>query len=133
MKKSVLVSFFACVLLIPFSDALAGYSNLFVFGDSLSDSGNNAIELTPNVTPIPIPGNSFIPIFPYASGHYDNAQVWAQILASQLGLSANPSLSGGTDYAFGGASTGPFMPNPSPGSLPALRRRPRSSYPNTAP
>ena len=58
MKKSVLVSFFACVLLIPFSDALAGYSNLFVFGDSLSDSGNNAIVLTPNVTPIPIPGNS---------------------------------------------------------------------------
>ena len=108
MKKSVLVSFFACVLLIPFSDALAGYSNLFVFGDSLSDSGNNAIVLTPNVTPIPIPGNSFIPFFPYASGHYTNDQVWAQIVATSLDLSATPSLLGGTDYAFGGATTGPL-------------------------
>jgi outer membrane lipase/esterase len=60
-----------------------------------------------NVTPVPISGNSFIPFFPYASGRYTNAQVWAQILASSFGLSAEPSLLGGTDYAFGGARTGP--------------------------
>ena len=82
MKKSVLVSFVAFVFLLPLSDARAGYSNLFVFGDSLSDSGNNAIVLAPNVTPVPISGNSFIPFFPYASGHYTNDQVWAQILAT---------------------------------------------------
>jgi hypothetical protein len=40
MKRSILVFVFAFVL-IPFSEALAGYSSLFVFGDSLSDSGNN--------------------------------------------------------------------------------------------
>jgi outer membrane lipase/esterase len=107
VKRSVLVSVFAFVL-IPFSEALAGYSSLFVFGDSLSDSGNNAIVLAPNVTPVPISGNSFIPDFPYASGHYTNDQVWAQIFATSLGLSANPSLLGGTDYAFGGATTGPI-------------------------
>jgi len=94
MKRSLLVPVFALVLLIPLSDARAGYSSLFVFGDSLSDSGNIAV-LTPNRTPVPISGNDFIPTFPYASGHYTNAQVWAQIVASSLGLSANPSLLGG--------------------------------------
>ena len=111
MKRSVLVSLFAFSLLIPLSNASAGYSDLFVFGDSLSDSGNNAIVLAPNVTSVPISGNSFIPTFPYASGHYTNAQVWTQILASRLGLSANPSLMGGSDYAFGGAETGPLSAN----------------------
>jgi outer membrane lipase/esterase len=43
--------------------------------------------------------------------------VWAQLLASSLGLSANPSLLGGTDYAFGGAPTGPL--NTIPPSLEA--------------
>jgi outer membrane lipase/esterase len=121
MTRSVLVFVLAFVLLIPLSGARAGYSNLFVFGDSLSDSGNNAIVLAPHVTPVPISGNSFVPDFPYASGRYTNAQVWAQIVASSLGLSANPSLLGGRDYAFGGASTGPFSAgglfNPFPPSL----------------
>jgi outer membrane lipase/esterase len=115
MKRLALASFFAFVF--PLSSALAGYSNLFVFGDSLSDSGNNAVVLAPNITPVPISGNSFIPTFPYSSGHYTNALVWAQIVASSLGLSAVPSLLGGTDYAFGGALTGPLTPNPFPGGL----------------
>jgi outer membrane lipase/esterase len=117
MKKSVLVLFAAFVFLLPLSAARAGYSNLFVFGDSLSDSGNNAIVLAPGVTPVPISGNDFVPTFPYASGHYTNDQVWAQLVASSLGLSAGPSLLGGTDYAFGGAETGPLTPNLFPGGL----------------
>jgi outer membrane lipase/esterase len=112
MKRSILASVLAFVLFTPLSGARAGYSSLFVFGDSLSDSGNNAVALAPNVTPVPIPGNSFVPIFPYASGNYTNAQVWPQILASSLGLSAKPSLLGGTDYAFGGALTGGSNPIP---------------------
>jgi len=42
------------------------YSALYIFGDSLSDSGNNATVLSPP-TPVPISGNDFIPN-PYASG-----------------------------------------------------------------
>jgi outer membrane lipase/esterase len=118
MERAFLASVYTAVLLLPLSDAVAGYSSLFVFGDSLSDSGNNAVVLGPNnITPVPIPGNSFIPIFPYASGRYTNDQVWAQIVASSLGLSATPSLLGGTDYAFGGATTGPLTPHPFPGGL----------------
>jgi outer membrane lipase/esterase len=117
MKRSLLGWLCVVICLVSPSGASAGYSNLFVFGDSLSDSGNNAVVLAPNVTPVPISGNSFIPTFPYASGHYTNGQVWAQDLALSLGLSANPSLLGGTDYAFGGARTGPLSPNALPGGL----------------
>ncbi len=109
---------FAC--LVSSSGVHANYSNLFIFGDSLSDSGNNATVFGSNVTPVPISGNSFIPTFPYASGHYTNGPVWAQSFAFAFGLSANPSQLGGTDYAFGGATTGPFSPDllsPFPASL----------------
>ena len=113
MKRSILVSFLA-VLLIPASNALAGYSSLFVFGDSLSDSGNNFLHSDQQITLVPISGNSFIPTNPYASKAYTNDQVWAQIVASSLGLSANPSLAGGTDYAYGGARTGTTSPEGAP-------------------
>jgi phospholipase/lecithinase/hemolysin len=106
-KGSLFAAFLMVSIWISASDAHAGFSSLYVFGDSLLDSGNNAVVFAPNVTPVPIPGNSFIPTFPYASGRYTNAEVWAQILASSLGLSTGPSLLGGTDYAFGGARTGP--------------------------
>jgi len=98
------------------SSAHASFSSLFIFGDSLSDSGNNAAILA-SVTPVPIPGNTFIPDFPYASGHYTNDQIWAQSFASSLGLGTNPSILGGTDYAFGGARTGPLSPIPLPAGL----------------
>ena len=90
------------------------YSALYIFGDSLSDSGNNAIVLAPNTTPVPISGNDFIPTFPYASGRYTNGPVWAEDFASALGLSASPSRLGGTNYASGGALTGPLNPGPFP-------------------
>ena len=90
------------------------YSALYIFGDSLSDSGNNAIVFAPNTTPVPIPGNDFIPTFPYASGRYTNGPVWAEDFASALGLSASPSRLGGTNYASGGALTGPLNPGPFP-------------------
>jgi outer membrane lipase/esterase len=109
--------FVALVCLVSPTNAFAGYSGLYIFGDSLSDSGNNAVVLAPNVTPVPIAGNSFIPTYPYASGRYTNGQTWAQTLASALGVNANPSLLGGADYAFGGAQTGPATPNALPNGL----------------
>lgn len=99
------------------SGAQAGYSSLIIFGDSLSDSGNNAVALAPNVTPVPISDNTFIPTFPYASGTYSDSQVWAQFFAASLGLNADPLLLGGTNYAFGGARTSPLSPNPLPAGL----------------
>ena len=57
---------FACLL--PSSGVHANFSNLFIFGDSLSDAGNNAVIFGANVTPVPIPGNSFHSHLPVCIG-----------------------------------------------------------------
>jgi 3-phytase len=74
----------------------AQYSEIVVFGDSLSDTGNFFIATGGFVTP-----------FPYLEGRFSNGPVWVEVLAEQLGLPAPAaSLSGGTNYAWGGAETG---------------------------
>jgi outer membrane lipase/esterase len=66
-----------------------------------------------------ITGNTYIPNRPYAfptfSGTFSNGPVWASDAASQLGVPLTPSGplgTGGTNFAFGGATTG--GPGPSP-------------------
>lgn len=100
--------------------AQAAYGGLVVFGDSLSDSGNNYLALSatkppgvpqPPITPnVAIADNSFIPSLPYLGAPipvYSNGPVWASIFAAQLGLAPDglPSLAGGKNFAFGGAVT----------------------------
>jgi outer membrane lipase/esterase len=82
------------------------YNSLVVFGDSLSDNGNNAIAIGTNAGQT-ISGNTYVPSQPYSSGVYSNGPVWASDAAAKLGITLQPSLAGGTDYAFGGATTGP--------------------------
>jgi phospholipase/lecithinase/hemolysin len=75
----------------------APYSALYVFGDSLSDTGNVSLATLGLVPVSP----------PYADHSFSNGPVWAQDLAGSLGLPAlQPSLAGGTDFAYGGAETG---------------------------
>ena len=85
----------------------ANFSAEYVFGDSLSDVGNLYLATS---------GSE--PASPYVNGEFSNGPVWVQDLAARLGLPAlTPSLAGGTDYAFGGATTGssytnnPLVPN----------------------
>jgi len=97
---------FATLLLITALALFAGranaFSNLYVFGDSLSDTGNVFI-------------NNGIPVAPYDNGRFSNGPVWVETLASNLGLSAAPVSGGGTNFAFGGAPTGlPIPPQASP-------------------
>lgn len=82
----------------------ASFSQLVIFGDSLSDAGNNA-ALVGNSGLAPVTDQDFSKI-PYFSGRYSNGPVWAEYFAAKLGLSAQASLLGGTNYAFGGAQTG---------------------------
>ena len=86
------------------SAASAAFGGLFVFGDSLSDSGNIALAIGANPAQV-ITGNSYIPDQPYASGQFTNGNVWVRDLASLMGLTpfGAPSLAGGGDFAFGGA------------------------------
>lgn len=80
--------------LLPISASALTFNNLFVFGDSLSDSGN-VYNATLNQFPPP----------PYAQ-RFSNGLVTVEQLAVMAGISLNPSTSGGTNYAFGGADTG---------------------------
>ena len=99
--------------LLPAAAWASAFSTLVVFGDSLSDTGNNAAVLDsmypPGTarTPTPIVSSTFVPDLPYASNRYSNGPVWVEGLAAGLGLSAQPSLLGGTNFAFGGARSGP--------------------------
>jgi phospholipase/lecithinase/hemolysin len=75
----------------------AAYPAIYAFGDSLSDTGNVSLATT-----------GMVPISPpYVDKSFSNGPVWVQDLAQKLGLpSLNPSLAGGTDFAYGGAETG---------------------------
>ena len=106
----------AAVALASLPASASLYNSLVVFGDSLSDSGNNAAAglFDPNQV---ITGNTYVPTNTYApSRTYSNGPVWASDAASQLGVPLQPSLAGGTNFAFGGATTG--TPGPGPGGFP---------------
>lgn len=91
----------------------SAYSDWFVFGDSLSDTGNNAIALGIDAGQV-ITGNTYIPTYPYASGRYSNGAVWTESFAASLGLGATASLAGGNIYAYGGARTRVVSPDGAP-------------------
>ena len=71
----------------------APYTALYAFGDSLTDTGNVSLATF-----------GLLPAAPYADRSFSNGPVWAQDLAQSLGLPPlQPSLAGGTDFAYGGA------------------------------
>lgn len=93
----------------------APFADLVIFGDSVSDTGNNAAVfdsgLVPGIpsgtrTDVPISGPDFIPTLPYASDRYSNGSVWVDSFAAALGLDATASSLGGTNFAYGGARIG---------------------------
>jgi len=101
---------FALAALVAAPVAEAGpFSSLVVFGDSLSDDGNNFAAGLFNPGQV-VTGNSYIPSFTYGSHVYSNGPVWATDFAVKIGVPLTASATGGTDYAYGGATTGP---NPS--------------------
>lgn len=84
-----------CIGLLIAPLANGAYNSLFVFGDSLSDSGN-AYAFS---------GGAWPPSPPYAQ-QFSNGPTAAQYLAGKLGIALLPSTSGGTNFAVGGATTG---------------------------
>jgi phospholipase/lecithinase/hemolysin len=99
----------ALALLLLTTPAKADFTELVVFGDSLSDAGNDKVVFG-------------VPLSPYYNGRFSNGPVWVDQLATGLGIPvATASLTGGTNYAYGGAETGegssfihPAIPNVAP-------------------
>ena len=87
----------AALALLAVSPALAvsSYSNLYVFGDSLVDAGNVSV-VTGGTTPNPAQG--------YYNGRFSNGPVASDALNLAIeGTLSAPSLTGGDNYAYGGA------------------------------
>lgn len=90
----------ASCLLVAGTAAQAGiYSNMYVFGDSLSDIGND-LAATGGGVPAPAYYRDGT-----TTGRFTNGLNYVDRLATSLGLSIAPSTQGGTDYAYGGART----------------------------
>ncbi|MGS0756495.1 SGNH/GDSL hydrolase family protein [Roseateles sp. GG27B] len=95
----LLASTLAATLVPGAASAAATFSDLVIFGDSLSDTGN--LSLATGGT---LPDTAQ----PYFNGRYSNGLLWTDWLATDLGHSgdAAPYLLGGNNYAYAGARTG---------------------------
>ena len=99
-----------------YGDAISG---IVSFGDSLSDVGNYYAATGGAVPPAS---------YGYDPGRFTNGPNWVEYLARDLGVAVpTASLKGGTDYAYGGATTGTgttsstFLARPRPFRISASR------------
>lgn len=115
----LITRFFAMAMLLAVPPAYAdsAYSEMYVFGDSLSDPGN-VFVVTGEVSVRPYAASS-IPDAPYPIGQgktFSNGATWAQIygLAKHHQGAMGPALrtTRFTNYAFGGARAADSLSNP---------------------
>ena len=112
--RPTMIAVLALAMLTP-ATSWAGFTQIVLFGDSLSDVGNTFTAIG-------------YPPAPYFQGHYSNGNIWLEYLVPRLGVSTpTASLLGGTDYAWGGAESGPgFSPRKEGCRMSARRSRPTS-------
>ena len=104
LRSLLLVAWVALLAPVSAQASLQTLSNLYVFGDSLSDGGNYNGPGGPGT----------FPPSPYVGGRYTNGLTAVEYLwqAYHPGDgSFTPSNFGGTNYALGGATTGSFNYN----------------------
>ncbi|MGY6529956.1 MAG: SGNH/GDSL hydrolase family protein [Cyanobacterium sp.] len=97
--KVIIASVFTTAFFALFSvKAQSPYTDIYVFGDSLSDTGNLAQivhrELGQSI--------DFPPSEAYPQGRFTNEFVWVEILAQYLGITVNPA----TNFAIASAQSG---------------------------
>ncbi|AFY99921.1 SGNH/GDSL hydrolase family protein [Calothrix sp. PCC 6303] len=103
-KQLIMLGFVTLSTLMPSTAWAAKFNQMYVFGDSLADTGNffKATGIPPE---------------PYFKGRFSNGPVWVDYLANGFGLAANQSK----NFAFGGATTGAL--NTTNPSLPGLEQQ----------
>ncbi len=101
---------------MPQNPALAAYSTIYAFGDSLTDAGNVSILAAAAGRSQPVSPPYYKQQYgPVSASVFSNGPTWAQNLSLGLGLGTlAPSLAGGTDFAYGGAVTGLTPQNADP-------------------
>ena len=97
-QKTLFFVLFVSVLSSATTDG-KDLSDLVIFGDSLSDTGNFLTRHSLPATP------------PYAEGCFSDGLIWVEHLADYLMVSRPlPSEGNGLNYAWGGATTGSRSP-----------------------
>jgi phospholipase/lecithinase/hemolysin len=101
---------------------MAAFSSIYAFGDSLSDAGNVAITTSAAGETEPVSPPYYKENYGLVSGNvFSNGPTWVQDLSVTLGLGTlAPSLTGGNDFAYGGAETGSTPQNANEAQTAAL-------------
>ncbi len=106
-KQIIATGIFILSLIFPLKVSAQNNDEIYVFGDSLSDTGN-VFNATGGIIP---------PSQTYFNGRFSNGPIWVEYLASDLGLKLNLN----TNFAYGGATTG--SKNIGIASLPGLQQQ----------
>lgn len=98
LRRTRRILLLLCLTLGTSLAAQAAYSNVYFFGDSLSDTGN--VYIASNFTEPPDP--------PYYQGRLSNGPTWVETVASGLGFpgASTAWLAGGNNYSWAGAFSG---------------------------
>jgi thermolabile hemolysin len=100
MKKHLIIAgIIIAATLAPVRAIAATFSQVVVYGDSLSDLGRAATAT----------GGAFPPYSAVTNGRFSNGPIWIEYLAAQLGIDTNPVTNpnfAATNFAIGGATTG---------------------------
>ncbi len=119
MKKQIVATGFVLFsFMLPLKATAATFDRLYVFGDSLSDTGNAFIATGGLVNPT----QATPPSPPYFPGRFSNGPIWVDDLAQKLNVNlipflalSSPDPTASINFAVGGATTGElnaFVPSP---------------------
>ncbi|AFZ02143.1 SGNH/GDSL hydrolase family protein [Calothrix sp. PCC 6303] len=110
MKQQLVAAGFVFLsILVPLKALATNFTKFFIFGDSLSDTGN-VFQVTGGLF---MPQNGIPKNPPYASGRFSNDKIWVEYVGNNLGLTPtlftslkNTNAQQGINFAFGGANSG---------------------------
>lgn len=106
MRSALQFLFAGCVTLLLSAQAWAmPYSSLYVFGDSLSDAGNNPSAVSSIYKLLGGNCDPGHPCPPYVDGHFTNGQTAAEYLASAI-LPGGATPANFFSFAVSGSTTG---------------------------
>ncbi len=110
MKKALTAAGFVLFsFMLPCKAIASSFSQFYVFGDSLSDTGNlfNATGGLVN------PETAIPPSPPYAPGRFSNGDIWVDFVADEIGLTPTTFIppqasipTQGVNFAVSGSSSG---------------------------
>ncbi|MBD2252991.1 SGNH/GDSL hydrolase family protein [Nostoc parmelioides] len=117
--KFIGASLITLSLMSPLKASAANFTGIYVFGDSLSDTGNT-FQLSGGLVD---PLNAVPPSPPYEPGRFSNGSIWVDYVGNKLGLTPTPITNllpdlnvsrplttpfptQGINFAIGGANSG---------------------------